>query len=255
MGLSLRATIGARHVARMDGVGMSGLDTRHLVIFDCDGVLVDSEILACDVQARALTEYGLSLSGADVARRFLGVSARDMRTALEVDLGRPLPDDHETRCGEELYALFRRELKPVQGISEVVAALRATDHPRCVASSSSPERIALALEVVGLHDHFRSNVFSSTQVERGKPAPDLFLYAADATGFPPSRCVVVEDSVNGVKAARRAGMLALAFLGGTHCSPDHREDLSRAGADRICQNASELMATLSEVAGVRLTQG
>jgi HAD superfamily hydrolase (TIGR01509 family) len=173
-----------------------------------------------------------------------------MRAALELDLGRPLPDDHEARCGAELYALFRRELKPVQGMSEVVAALRATDHPRCVASSSSPERIALALDVVGLHDHFRPNVFSSTLVERGKPAPDLFLHAAGVLGFSPSRCVVVEDSVNGVRAARSAGMLALAFLGGTHCPPDHRDDLFRAGADRICRDASELMVTLSEVAGV-----
>jgi HAD superfamily hydrolase (TIGR01509 family) len=234
---------------------MSGLGRRYLVIFDCDGVLVDSEILACDVQARALTEYGLSLSGADVARRFLGTSARDMRAALEVDLGRPLPDDHETRCGAELYALFRRELKPVHGIGEIVAALRETGHPRCVASSSSPERIAHALDVVGFHDHFRPNVFSSTLVERGKPAPDLFLYAADAMGFPPSLCVVVEDSVNGVKAARSAGMLALAFLGGTHCPQDHGKDLARAGADRICRNASELMQSLSETAGVRPTRG
>ena len=121
------------------------LDTRCLVIFDCDGVLVDSEVLACEVQARALKEYGLSLTGADVARRFLGSSARDMRATLELDLGRSLPDDHETRCGAELFALFRRELKPVQGIGQIVSALQATDHPRCVASSSSPERIALAL--------------------------------------------------------------------------------------------------------------
>ena len=231
---------------------MSGLETRHLVIFDCDGVLVDSEILACGVQARALTEYGLSLSGDDVARRFLGVSAKDMRAALEVDLGRPLPDDHETRCGAELYALFRSELKPVSGISAIVEALRATDHPRCVASSSSPERIALALDVVGLHDHVRPNVFSSTLVRRGKPAPDLFLYAADALRFEPSRCVVVEDSVNGVRAARSAGMRALGFLGGSHCPPGHADELIRAGADRICRDASELAAALSETADARI---
>jgi HAD superfamily hydrolase (TIGR01509 family) len=230
---------------------MSGSDARGLVIFDCDGVLVDSEILACDVQSRALAEYGLALSGADVARRFLGMSARDMRSALETDLGRPLPDDHETRCARELYDLFRRELKPVQGIREVVSALRATDHPRCVASSSSPERIALALDVVGLLDVFRPNVFSSTLVERGKPAPDLFLHAAEAMGFPPERCVVVEDSVNGVKAARSAGMLALGFLGGAHCRLDHGEDLVRAGADRICRDARDLMTSLSETAGLR----
>ena len=238
-----------------DGVGMSGSETRHLVIFDCDGVLVDSEILACGVQARALTEYGLSLTGADVARRFLGVSAKDMRMALENDLGRPLPDDHETRCGAELFALFRSELKPVEGIAPIVAALHAAGHPRCVASSSSPERIALALDVVGLHDHLRPHIFSSTLVERGKPAPDLFLYAAKAMGFPPSRCVVVEDSVNGVKAARSAGMLALGFLGGTHCAPEHGGELMRAGADRICRNASELAQALSEAAGVPFPPG
>ncbi len=236
-------------------LGRSGLDSRCLVIFDCDGVLVDGEILACDVQARALSEYGLALKGADVARRFLGASARDMRAALEVDLGRSLPDDHERRCGAELFDLFRRELKPVQGIGRIVSALRATDHPRCVASSSSPERIALALDLVGLRDDFGPHVFSSTLVERGKPAPDLFLHAADAMGFPPSRCIVVEDSVNGVKAALSAGMVALGFLGGTHCPPDHGEDLARAGTNRICRNASELMQSLCEVAGVRPPPG
>jgi HAD superfamily hydrolase (TIGR01509 family) len=234
---------------------MSGSDPRHLVIFDCDGVLVDSEILACELQARALAEYGFSLTAADVARRFLGASARDMRAALEVDLGRPLPDDHETRCSAELYDLFRRELKSVRGISEIVAALAASDHPRCVASSSSPERIALALDVADLHDHFRPHVFSSTLVKHGKPAPDLFLYAADAMGFPPARCVVVEDSVNGVKAARSAGMLALGFLGGSHCPRDHGDDLTRAGADRICRTAAELARSLSETAGTRFLTG
>jgi HAD superfamily hydrolase (TIGR01509 family) len=230
---------------------MSSPDARHLVIFDCDGVLVDSEILACDVQARVLTQYGVPLSSADVARRFLGMSARDMRREIEAELGRPLPDDHETNCATELYALFRRELKPVHGVSEIVANLAAIAHPRCVASSSSPERIALALNLVGLHDLFGLNVFSSTMVARGKPAPDLFLYAADAMGFAPDRCVVVEDSANGVRAARSAGMLPIAFLGGTHCPPTHHEDLTRAGADRVCFDAAELGQVLSEIAGVR----
>ena len=231
---------------------MAHADTSKLIVFDCDGVLVDSEILACGVQARALTQYGLPLSGADVARRFLGMSARDMRTILEADLGRPLPDDHEARCAAELYDLFRRELQPVQGIVDVATALRDAEHPRCVASSSSPERIALALDVVGLRELFRPHVFSSTMVARGKPAPDLFLYAADAMGFAPADCVVVEDSVNGVKAARSAGMDVLGFLGGAHCPPDHHEHLRQAGADRICHDALELARALSELAGARL---
>jgi HAD superfamily hydrolase (TIGR01509 family) len=177
--------------------------------------------------------------------------ARDMRKEIEAELGRPLPDDHETNCAAELYALFRRELKPVDGISEIVAALVATAHPRCVASSSSPERIALALSTVGIHDQFWPNIFSSTMVARGKPAPDLFLYAANALGFAPDHCVVVEDSANGVRAARSAGMLPIAFLGGTHCPATHHEDLSRAGASRVCCDAAELVQVLSEVAGFR----
>src|SRR5918998_3387864 len=146
------------------GPGMRGSTSDHLFIFDCDGVLVDSELLACGVQARAVTAYGLPLSAEDVLTRFLGMSAKDMRTALEGDLGRPLPDDHESGCGAELFDLLRRELKPVAGIADVVRAAGAAGHARCVASSSSPERIALALDVVGLHDLFRPNVFSSSMV-------------------------------------------------------------------------------------------
>jgi HAD superfamily hydrolase (TIGR01509 family) len=228
------------------GLGRIKADTapRRLVIFDCDGVLVDSEILACDVQARALSEYGLPISGAEVARRFLGMSARDMRSALEADLGAKLPADHESRCGAELFGLFRRELKPVAGITAVIATVGEAGHARCVASSSSPERIALALEVTGLDRFFGANVFSSVLVPRGKPFPDLFLHAAKAMGFEPSRCVVVEDSVNGIRAARSAGMRVVGFLGGAHCPPSHAGDLARAGADQICATAAELAAAL-----------
>ena len=222
---------------------------RHLVVFDCDGVLVDSEILACDVQARAMTGYGFAMDGAEVARRFLGMSAKDIHAALEIDLGRRLPDDHEARCGAELFDLFRAQLRPVAGIGPVVEGVGAAGHARCVASSSSPERIALALDVVGLHDLFRPHVFSSTMVARGKPAPDLFLHAAAAMGFPPERCVVVEDSVNGIRAARAAGMRALGFLGGTHCGPGHGEALTRAGADRVCADASALAGALADEVG------
>jgi HAD superfamily hydrolase (TIGR01509 family) len=228
------------------GAGSNSGRSGRLVIFDCDGVLVDSEILACHVQARAVTAYGLALTGEEVAARFLGMSAKDMRTALERDLGRPLPDDHETRCGEELFELFRRELKPITEIAAVVQAVGDAGDARCVASSSSPERIALALDVVGLHDLFRPNVFSSTMVARGKPAPDLFLHAADTMGFPPERCIVVEDSVNGVKAAWSAGMRAIGFLGGAHCGPLQGDDLLRAGADRVCRNAGELARALAD---------
>ncbi|MBM0205426.1 HAD-IA family hydrolase [Micromonospora sp. STR1s_5] len=233
------------------GAGLRDGHTPRLVIFDCDGVLVDSEILACDVQARALSAYGFPISGAEVARRFLGMSAKDMRAELEIDLGRPLPDDHETRCGEELFGSFRRELKPVTGIGAVIAAIAASGHACCVASSSSPERIALALDVTGLHDFFRPNVFSSTMVARGKPAPDLFLHAARTMGYSPESCIVVEDSANGIKAARSAGIRALGFLGGVHCPVGHESILVAAGADRICLDSSELALAVAEELGSR----
>ena len=225
---------------------MTGFDDRRLIVFDCDGVLVDSEILACDVQARAMTAYGFAMDGPEIARRFLGMSAKDMRALMEVDLGRPLPDDHEARCGAELFDLFRAQLRPVAGIRSVIEAVGAAGHARCVASSSSPERIALALEVAGLDDLFGPHVFSSTMVAHGKPAPDLFLHAAAAMDFSPERCVVVEDSINGVRAARAAGMRALGFLAGGYCQPLHGEALAAAGADRVCADASALARALAE---------
>jgi HAD superfamily hydrolase (TIGR01509 family) len=231
----------------MTKAGLRERAARPLVIFDCDGVLVDSEVLACDVQARAVTAYGLPMSGADVARRFLGMSAKDMRGLLEIELGRPLPADHESRCGAELFGLFRRELKPVAGVEDLLSEIERAGTARCVASSSSPERIALALKVTGLSGFFGAHVFSSTMVERGKPAPDLFLHAAETMGFRPESCVVIEDSVNGIKAARSAGMRALGFLGGGHCAAGHRDDLLAAGADRICRDSAELATALLEV--------
>lgn len=231
-------------------MSMNAPEGRHLVIFDCDGVLVDSEILACDVQARAMTTYGVAMDGAEIARRFLGMSAKDMRVLMERDLGRPLPDDHEVRCGAELFDLFRAQLRPVAGIGPVIEAVGEAGHARCVASSSSPERIALALDLVGLHDLFRPNVFSAVLVPRGKPAPDLFLHAATAMGFSTERCVVIEDSLNGIRAARAAGMRALGFLGGTHCQPGHAEALAEAGADRVCADASALARALTDETGI-----
>lgn len=223
---------------------MSPLARRSLLIFDCDGVLVDSEILACGVQSRALTAYGLPISPDEVAARFLGASAKDMRAALEIDLGRPLPDDHEARCLQELFALFRNELVAVNGIASLVAAAKTAGYAQCVASSSSPERIRLALDVVGLYDAFAPYIYSSSMVSRGKPAPDLFLHAATSMGFEPTQCAVIEDSVNGVKAGRAAGMRVIGFCAGAHCQSGHADMLAAAGADEICIDARALSRAL-----------
>jgi HAD superfamily hydrolase (TIGR01509 family) len=215
-----------------------------LVVFDCDGVLVDSEALACGVEARALTALGYPITGEEVARRYAGLSDADMRRAVERETGRALPGDHAARCAAALAEAFRRELEPVAGMGAVVDAVAAAGLERCVASSSLPARLELALTVTGLWEKFAPNVFSASMVARGKPAPDLFLFAAERMGVEPAACLVVEDSVPGIVAARAAGMTAVGFAGGGHCGPDHAARLREAGADRVCADAQALDAAL-----------
>ena len=157
-----------------------------LVIFDCDGVLVDSEMLACGVEARALTATGYPITTAEVAHRYAGVSDADRRRAIERESGRTLPEDHAARCAAELENVFRRELRAVQGIAAIVDAVTASGPQACVASSSSPERLRLALGLTGLWERFAPHVFSAKMVARGKPAPDLFLLAAREMAVEPA---------------------------------------------------------------------
>jgi beta-phosphoglucomutase-like phosphatase (HAD superfamily) len=141
-----------------------------LIIFGCDGVLVDSEMLACGVEARALTAAGYPITATEVAHRYAGVSDADMRRAIEEESGRTLPDDHAARCAAEVEDVFRRELRAVQGIAAVVDAVTASGRQVCIASSSSPERLRLALGLTGLWERFAPHVFSAKMVARGKPA-------------------------------------------------------------------------------------
>ena len=215
-----------------------------LVVFDCDGVLVDSESLACGVEARALTALGYPITGAEVARRYAGLSDADMRRAVEGEIGRPLPPDHGERCAAALEEAFRRELRPVAGMAAVVDAVAAAGLARCVASSSAPERLKFALTVTRLWEKFVPNVFSARMVARGKPAPDLFLFAAGRMEVEPAACLVIEDSVPGIQAARAAGMTAVGFAGGGHCGPDHTARLREADADEVCADAGALSIAL-----------
>ncbi|HEX8663106.1 MAG TPA: HAD family hydrolase [Beijerinckiaceae bacterium] len=221
-----------------------GAPKAQLVIFDCDGVLVDSETLACGVEAQALTALGHPITGEEVARRYAGLSDADMRREIEREIGRALPQDHAERCAAELEDAFRRELRPVAGMTAVVDAVAAAGLKRCVASSSAPERLRLALTVTGLWERFAPNVFSARMVARGKPAPDLFLFAAERMAVEPAACLVVEDSVPGVLAARAAGMTIIGFSGGGHCGPDHAVRLKEAGADAVSPETASLGASL-----------
>jgi HAD superfamily hydrolase (TIGR01509 family) len=179
-----------------------------LVIFDNDGVLVDSEPVANAVLARLLTEYGFPCTVEQSMAEFMGRSMPQVRTLVEERLGRPLPPDLETRYMGDLYPSFRHSLEPIPG---VVEALRAIDLPVCVASSGTHERIRLTLTTTGLWGRFAGRVFSAQDVQRGKPAPDLFLHAAVTLGVEPRRCAVVEDSPAGVTGANAAGMTSFAF--------------------------------------------
>lgn len=183
-----------------------------LVIFDCDGVLVDSDRISLRIQAERISLLGLETSYEDCVRDFLGLG---METTLEIlaeRLGRPVPKGWEKELDAAVREGFRRELQPVPG---VVQALDEIELPTCVASSGSHEKMRFTLGLTGLWDRFARRIFSVEEVEHGKPAPDLFLHAASRMSTLPERCIVVEDSPFGVAGAKAAGMTALGFAAAT----------------------------------------
>ena len=204
---------------------MSGARAPMLVIFDCDGVLVDSEPIASRVLAEALSEIGFPLTAQQAIDRYTGISVGAVLARVEAEWGRRLPADFAALLGERDRAAFAAELQPVSGVVEMLAGL---DLPRCVASSGSIEKIRSNLRITGLLPYLEPHLFSATMVARGKPAPDLFLHAAAMMAVPPARCVVVEDSLAGVRAARAAGMRVFGFHGGGHARPDAAAEIGRA---------------------------
>ncbi len=179
-----------------------------LVIFDCDGVLVDSEPISCRVMAEALREVGLPSSTEDCMREYMGRSWSDSLRMIERRLGEPLPEGFSEGFRARRDSALAAEVTAVDGIAE---ALERIEQDLCVASSGSPEKIRLTLGTTGLLARFEGRIYSAEQVERGKPHPDLFLHAAGELGYEPGECAVVEDTVVGVEAARGAGMLALGY--------------------------------------------
>ncbi|MFJ9032249.1 HAD family hydrolase [Streptomyces sp. NPDC102274] len=186
-------------------------DPFELVIFDCDGVLVDSERISIRIDAQVFAALGCHFTEEEIIATFVGSSGEVFDAAVEARLGRPLePGWH--RAYEHLYQeAFDAELTAVDGITE---ALEALDIPFCLASNGGHDGIRRNLTITGLYDHFEGRIFSAADVARGKPAPDLFLHAARTLGVDPARCAVVEDSPYGVEAARAAGMRAFGYAGG-----------------------------------------
>jgi HAD superfamily hydrolase (TIGR01509 family) len=182
-----------------------------LVIFDCDGVLVDSERLAVKIDAVVLADLGWPMGEDEIVERFVGVSQRDMGAIIGRHLGRTLPDDWSAPYRHLYREAFERELTAVEGVAEALDALTL---PTCVASGTSHSGLRHVLGLTGLHDRFAGRIFSASDVAHGKPAPDLFLHAARTLGVEPAACLVVEDSTHGVAAARAAGMRAFGYAGG-----------------------------------------
>ncbi len=200
-----------------------------LVIFDCDGVLIDSEIISARMLVAELARLGLAIDLTYVERNFLGRSYPVVMEVIRREFGLDLPPDFETRYRENLLAVFQKDLKVVPHVHEVLAAMGV---PFCVATSSSPRRAEMSLGLVGLSDLVAGRVFTSTMVARGKPAPDLFLFAARRMGADPARTLVIEDSLTGIRAGLAAGMTVWRFVGGSHLGPDTPEEPADARPHR-----------------------
>ncbi len=186
-----------------------------LVIFDCDGVLVDSERLIVKVEAQICRERGWDLTESDVIREFVGLSDEAMRARLSELVGEDLGPDWDAEYADRYRSALARDLEVVPGVAGLVDRLHGAGVPTCVASSGSHDKMQLTLGKTGLFDRFAGRIFSATDpgVKRGKPAPDLFLHAADQLGADPVRCAVVEDSPYGIEAALAAGMTPFGFAG------------------------------------------
>jgi HAD superfamily hydrolase (TIGR01509 family) len=216
-----------------------------LVIFDLDGVLVDSEPISSRVTAVALTEAGIEISPAEVCERFLGVGTASTLRTLEAERGCRLPENFQENLRARILTVFEQELEPVPGIAALLDALPVD---RCVASSSHPDRIRRSLELVSLLERFAPHLFSATMVSAGKPAPDLFLLAAAKMAAEPARCLVIEDSEVGIRAAKAAGMTAFGFTGAGHVRPKvHAPRLQAAGADAVFAEMPALVALIGRL--------
>ena len=191
----------------------SVVDEIELVIFDCDGVLVDSETISASVIVDLLSEFGVAVSRSYVFDHFIGLSFPAVGMRIRDDWAVSLPAEFEQTYRARLISRFESELQTTPGIRSVLARLRCR---ACVATSSSDPRVRRTLALTGLDRWFGANVFTASQVARGKPAPDLFLYAAGRMGVSPARTLVIEDSLPGVEAARAAGMTVMVYSGGSH---------------------------------------
>ncbi len=218
------------------------------ILFDCDGVLVESEILYQEIQMQALADLGLTYEKEDYVSRFMGIGDKAFYEETNKDhqkkFGKNLPVNFESDLKAFLEIEFEKRLQPVENISNILAQI---SRPMAVASSSHLTFLHTKLAHTGLSDFFGEHVYSADMVERAKPFPDLFLFSADHLQTPPDRCIVIEDSEHGVKAGLAANMHVIGFCGASHCNEAHAEKLKNAGAHDIAMSVEELENLLRPV--------
>jgi HAD superfamily hydrolase (TIGR01509 family) len=221
-----------------------------LIIFDCDGVLIDSEILASRVDCDLLREIGYEIAPEELAHRFAGLTTERIFRMVGDEIGREVPDELIRRAERETDLRLMREVEPIAGVHRMLDML---DAPRCICSNSRPERLQVSLTKAGLWDRFRPYVFSAQAVGegRGKPAPDVFLHGATVFETDPAETIVVEDSVAGVTGGVAAGMRVIGFTGASHSWPGHGEALMDAGAITVVRRLADVPATVEALGAWR----
>lgn len=210
-----------------------------LVIFDCDGTVMDSETIAAECEVEALKAYGAELTVQEFTARFAGTASEVVKQAMEQELGRSLPDDHIKNVKAKMKERLWREVKAMPGAHELLDTL---DQARCVCSNADMEKLKIELTRGELWDRFRPYVYSAHEIESGKrkPEPDIFLHAASEFGVEPAACAVVEDSVAGIQAGKAAGMRVIGFTGGSHSMPGHADVLTDAGAETVVSRLKDI---------------
>ncbi|TNM65856.1 HAD family hydrolase [Aliirhizobium smilacinae] len=220
---------------------MSGFD---LILFDCDGVLVDSEIIAAQVESRLLTEAGYPISVEEMGERFAGMTWKNILLAVEKEADIPLSASLLDKSEKLLDARLERDVKIIDGVKFALARLTMQ---RCICSNSSSARLDMMLTKVGLKPYFAPHIYSAKDLgpDRVKPKPDIFLHGAQQFGVDPSRCLVVEDSTHGIHGARAAGMRVVGFTGASHTYPSHADRLTDAGAETVISRMQDLPAVVA----------
>ena len=214
-----------------------------LIIFDCDGVLVDSELIASKLLAEHLTTHGFPITDKESRSRFIGYSIAKIIGEVRAE-GVNLPDEFETFLKQADRTVFTVELKAISGVANTLSQL---PHPKCVASSGAPAKIKSNLALTGLINYFQPNhLFSSKMIKNSKPAPDLFLHAADYFSVDPKNCLVIEDTPIGVQAGLAAGMSVFGFVGGSHCDDAYVALLEKTGIKTIFNKMIQLPALIAK---------